>query len=84
MTKNKWWNLDNLLLVRGINNTLANRDGGRPPLLDEEELVCSIISPLTQIAYSSEGFVLKPVTPIRVSYTDIGSYFKGDSDCKKS
>ncbi|MFA6889263.1 MAG: hypothetical protein WC254_07245, partial [Candidatus Woesearchaeota archaeon] len=43
------------------------------PLPSCGELACSIVPPLTQAAYASEGFVLSSTLPLRVSYTDVGS-----------
>jgi hypothetical protein len=82
--EHNWNNLGNMLLVHGLNfngQTKGNyKKNFENPLPKNGELACSIISPLTQIAYASEGLILKPTKPNRFSYIDVGSYYEKESD----
>ena len=83
---NDWWALDNMLLVHGITNWDTKgkyEKDPKSPWPKSGEFACSIISPITQAAYASEGLILSPTRPVRLSYTDVGSYFVSGSDAAK-
>lgn len=82
-TSEDWWTEKNTLLFHAINFGADPKGDYKllhhKPLPDRGEINVSIVNPFLPVAYGDWGLILKPVTPVRMSYTDVGSFADPDN-----